>query len=81
MPFTPDLTLYDADGFTVSWGKWDGNPQRCVGMRWGKWPHLQIGQPAYLIIADDLQRPWVASLLGLPGANKQNILIALQELP
>jgi hypothetical protein len=81
MPFTPNLTLYHDNDFTVSWGTWDGNQQRCVGMRWAKWPHLQIGQPAYLVIDDVLQRPWVASLLGLPGADKQNILIALGELP
>ncbi len=89
------LDLYDDGDYSAIWGSYDGNNQRCLGVRWNGNPGepgypSQGGNPLWFVEADFLTRAKLLLLLNTVNSNPQfsnrnsliqNILIALQECP
>jgi len=90
------IDLYDDDVYSAIWGSYDGDSQRCLGVRWNGndtdepygYPNLG-GNPLWYVESDFLIRPILCALLGELAKNgslqrreeyRRNVVIALSEL-
>lgn len=91
------IDLYDDGEYSAIWGSYDGDSQRCLGVRWNGnntdepygYPS-QGGNPLWYVEPSFLARPILCALLSEICSNsslqrrdeyQRNILTALSELP
>ncbi len=89
------IDLYDDDEYSAIWGSFDGNHQRCLGVRWNGDPGepgypSQGGNPLWFVEPGFVARAkllWLLNQINIdpqfPNRNAliQNIFVALQECP
>lgn len=93
--WTNIIILYDDGDYSVIWGSYDGNLNRCLGVRWNGdvngdgYPNLG-GNPLWYVEPKFLTEPILLSLLSISNLigdkninnrdeHKKNIFLALDE--
>ncbi len=66
--FTVETVLYDYDDFSVSYGTWNPNGKKVIGMRWndgddGNGYPKAFGNPQWFVISDDISKNVLTGLL------------------
>ncbi len=81
------IDLYDDGDYSAIWGSYDGDHQRCLGVRWNENFPNQGGNPLWYVEPSFVRKQILLSLLGIVVQSDspqrslyiQNIQIALNE--
>lgn len=84
--FKIDEIIYNVDGFSIAYGKWKDDDEKCLALRWdGEETGLgfpqTFGNPVWLVVPHELTIPFATALLSSSvDANKRPVIRILEKI-